>query len=131
MLIGKKVKIKNHGYTKDGEIENIVISVNNELEPVISVELKGGRRVHGSRFPLKNCEIIAVPATKKDKVEESFQPKSRTKLFSVLTEKIRAGDAELIIRRQNISAWKVKSGMATNTVTAIFDEAKQVVVGVR
>lgn len=129
MFIGKKIKIKNHGASKGGIIESIVISLNNDDDPVIHFELQGGRKAHGTRFLLRNCEIVQDRA--ESKVEESRARVTNSKLFSILTERIKSGDAELIIRRQNISAYKVRAGTATHMYTAIFDESKQVVVGVR
>lgn len=129
MFIGKKIKIKNHGATRDGIIESIIISLDDDDEPTIAFELQGSRKLHGTRFLLKNCEI--VNDRKKSKVEEERSRLTNSRLYSILTEKIKSGDAELIIRRRNISAYKVRAGTATSMYTAIFDESKKVVVGVR
>lgn len=130
MFIGKEVAIRGKGNIKGGKIESIIITVDDDGEPKLSIELEGGKQNTNYRYSLRHCEIQEEQKSKKIQEDSGSSP-TNTALFRVLTEKIKGGDAELIVRKRNISAWKVRTGTATGLLTAILDESKQAVVGIR
>ncbi len=118
--LGQRIKIRSKGRTKFGRVESLILHKDKRGHVELSFEFDD------ERYPFADCKII--PEEGKDS-EPNEQVQSS--LYRLLTEKIRAGEAEFLVRKRSVSAWKVRPRGSASPITALFDETKQTVVSIR
>ena len=119
LYLGKQIKIKHLGKVKQGKVDSIVISNDKRGRPIVKLEIENDRRTNGIRFDADDCKLVP---TEKIVEEASKAYNSYDATLKVLTEKVKSGNAEFVLRRNHVSLWNVKQRASSSPVRVFFDD---------